>query len=571
MKIAEQLITENIDLWTSVVKAKSSAGRGGNKKLGLYGIEKLRELIVDLGMRGLLIKQDPNDGSASELLQKIAKEKSQLEQQGILKKHKAFSQVSEKDEPFSLPSNWGWARLGNIAKRIHYGYTAKANPEISNVKLLRITDIQNDKVDWDKVPGCEIREREVSQFKLNPGDILIARTGGTVGKSFWVEDIKISAVFASYLIRIEKCNEVYAPYLKVFLRSSLYWRQLITGARGAAQPNVNGRTLGAMALPLPPLAEQHRIVAKVDELMALCDQLEQEQESNLEAHATLVSVFLNTLTSATADSSQFAEAWQRIQDNFNILFTTESSIDQLKKTVLQLAVMGKLVPQDPEDDTAEELLNRIIKEREMLIKRGDLKMQKKSSKSSIIDNDLFLPKGWTLAPFGDLLFNRDAERVPLSVDTRKIRQGNFDYYGASGVIDSIDNYIFDKPLLLIGEDGANLINRSTPIAFIARGKYWVNNHAHVLDGISEIFLRYVCLHINAISLEPYVTGTAQPKMNQAKMNSIILRIPPEKEQHRIVAKVDEMMALCDKIKERLAAAEVTKLNLADSLVEQAIN
>ena len=152
-----------------------------------------------------------------------------------------------------------------------------------------------------------------------------------------------------------------------------------------------------------------------------------------------------------------------------------------------------------------------------------------------------------------------------------------DSYGASGVIDKIDGFLFDKPLLLIGEDGANLINRSTPIAFIARGQYWVNNHAHVLDGVSEGFLKYLELFINAIDLKPYVTGTAQPKMNQAKMNSIPVAVPPLAEQHRIVAKVDELMALCDRLEEarksreelrdKLTAASLARLTAPDTTPE----
>ena len=141
--------------------------------------------------------------------------------------------------------------------------------------------------------------------------------------------------------------------------------------------------------------------------------------------------------------------------------------------------------------------------------------------------------------------NRDAERIPVSVADREHRAKVYDYYGASGVIDTIDDYLFDKPLLLIGEDGANLLNRSTPIAFIARGKYWVNNHAHVLDGISETYLEYVAMYINSISLTPYVTGTAQPKMNQQKMGTILIPIPPESEQLRILERYELLSPLVD--------------------------
>ena len=172
-----------------------------------------------------------------------------------------------------------------------------------------------------------------------------------------------------------------------------------------------------------------------------------------------------------------------------------------------------------------------------------------------------IPKGWEWERFGNIMINKDSERVPLSVAQRQQLKKTYDYYGASGVIDKVDKYLFDKDLLLIGEDGANLINRSSPIAFIARGKYWVNNHAHVLDVCSGMALSYVALFINAISLVDYVTGTAQPKMNQEKMNSILLAIPPVKEQHRIL----EKMSLVDAFVDKYASLQ-TKLDSLDNSV-----
>ena len=169
------------------------------------------------------------------------------------------------------------------------------------------------------------------------------------------------------------------------------------------------------------------------------------------------------------------------------------------------------------------------------------------------------------------MISRDGERIPVSKEERRGRARNFDYYGASGIIDKIDGYLFDKPLLLVGEDGANLINRSTPIAFIARGKYWVNNHAHVLDGISENFLRFIELYINAIDLKPYVTGTAQPKMNQAKMNSIPVAVPPIDEQLRIVTKVDKLMALCDQLETQLSTAQSESRCLLEAVLHLTLN
>ena len=154
-----------------------------------------------------------------------------------------------------------------------------------------------------------------------------------------------------------------------------------------------------------------------------------------------------------------------------------------------------------------------------------------------------IPENWVWAGFGTAMINRDAERIPLSVNEREKLQKIYDYYGASGVIDKVDRYLFSKPLLLIGEDGANLLTRSKPIAFIANGQYWVNNHAHVIDSSDELLLEYVATYINAINLAPYVTGTAQPKMNQGKMNSILIPIPPTGEQFRIVQKINQIFSV----------------------------
>lgn len=238
-------------------------------------------------------------------------------------------------------------------------------------------------------------------------------------------------------------------------------------------------------------------------------------------------------------------------------------IKKLRELILELAVRGKLVPQDPNDEPASELLKRIAAEKAELVKQGKIKKQKPLPEISEEEKPFELPEGWEWVRLGDATYNRDAERIPLSSDERMNRKGDFDYYGASGIIDKIDDYIFDKPLLLIGEDGANLINRSTPIAFMAYGQFWVNNHAHVLDGISEDFLNYLCIYINAISLENYITGTAQPKMNQAKMNTILIGLPPEHEQLKIKNKVTELLSLCGKLEQQ----SLTSLDAHQQLVE----
>ena len=404
----DKLITDHIDIWSSALQTRSTAGRGSNGKIDLYGIKKLRELILELAVRGKLVPQDPNDEPASELLKRIAAEKAELVKQGKIKKQKPLPEISEDEKPFELPEGWEWVRLIDIMADIHYGYTASAD-ETKEVKLLRITDIQDDKVNWGTVPGCDISEKMVEQYKLNNNDIVIARTGGTVGKSYLVENMNVSSVFASYLIRLKYLSPMQAGFTKVFLGSQLYWKQLYDGTSGTGQPNVNGNTLKAIILPIAPINEQHKVVSKVDELMSLCDQLEQQSLSSLDAHQQLVETLLATLTDSH-NAEQFAEYWTRISQHFNMLFITEASIDALKQTILQLAVMGKLVPQDPNDEPATELLQRIEQEKAQLVKEGKIKKQKPLPPINEDEKPFKLPKGWEWCRIGSVI-NIRAELV----------------------------------------------------------------------------------------------------------------------------------------------------------------
>ena len=240
----------------------------------------------------------------------------------------------------------------------------------------------------------------------------------------------------------------------------------------------------------------------------------------------------------------------------------------LRQKILDLAIRGKLVPQDPNDEPAEVLLERIREQKQQMLKEGKLK--KKDIKNDTIifkgeDNLHYekfqdgtvkciedeipfeVPEGWCWARFLAITINRDSERKPISASQRTDVEKIYDYYGASGKIDKIDKYIFDEKLLLIGEDGANLVTRSKPIAFFAEGKYWVNTHAHCIDSPDKSILQFICFFINAINLEKYVTGSAQPKMTQDNMNSILVALPPYKEQQLISQQLDIIWASIDKI------------------------
>ena len=223
--------------------------------------------------------------------------------------------------------------------------------------------------------------------------------------------------------------------------------------------------------------------------------------------------------------------------------------EQLRASILQYAMEGKLVKQNPDDEPASELIKKIEKEKNKLIKEGKIKKNKKLPAIEKDEKPFDIPDSWEWVRLGSILYNLDGKRVPVSVSERNKKGKVYDYYGASGVIDKIDNYIFSKPLLLISEDGANLLARRTPIAFIATGKYWVNNHAHVFDGINLLFLKYISIFIESIDVSKYVTGTAQPKLNQQNLNKILVAVPPLEEQKRIVAKIEKLMPLVDEYAE----------------------
>ena len=251
----------------------------------------------------------------------------------------------------------------------------------------------------------------------------------------------------------------------------------------------------------------------------------------------------------------------------------------LRQKILDLAIHGKLVPQDPNDEPASVLLERIRAEKERLIKEGKIKKGKKSAKTSDKPHYPFeLPKGWCFTNIGELLINRDGERKPVSSAIRS-KQSNkiYDYYGAAGVIDKIDDYLFDEKLLLIGEDGANLLSKSKNNAFFAEGKYWVNNHAHVLDATDKNLLEYVAIVINAIKLDDYITGSAQPKLSQDNLNKIPIVLPPLSEQKRIMEAIIHWSLLIEQIEQnkidlqasiKQAKSKVLDLAIHGKLVSQ---
>ena len=230
-----------------------------NKELLKTHIKQARQKILDLAIHGKLVPQNKADEPARVLLERITRDNPHYEK--------------IEDEPFEIPENWAWCRLRNLSESIQYGYNAPAK-DSGRIKMVRISDIHENEVEWNSVPYCDIDEKEIQTYLLKKNDILFARTGGTVGKSFIVNNLPEDAVYAGYLIRTRYGKNANAQYMKYFMESNLYWEQLRDGCIATAQPNCNGKTLGKMKIPLPPLNEQSRIVAKIEELFSTLDQME---------------------------------------------------------------------------------------------------------------------------------------------------------------------------------------------------------------------------------------------------------------------------------------------------------
>ena len=234
--------------------------------------EDMKKSILQYAIQGKLVEQRPEEGTGEELYQHIQAEKQRLFKEGKIKKEKQLAEIVEDEVPLDIPESWKWVRWGDLSFSIQYGYNAPAKSS-GRIKMVRISDIQNGKVIWETVPFCDINEAEIQTYLLATNDILFARTGGTVGKSYIVKEITEDAIYAGYLIRTRYSDTLCPEYLYYFMQTQLYWTQLRNGTIATAQPNCNGQTLSKMILPLPPLAEQKRIVAKLEEILPLCERL----------------------------------------------------------------------------------------------------------------------------------------------------------------------------------------------------------------------------------------------------------------------------------------------------------
>ena len=524
----------------------------------------LRQKILDLAIRGKLVPQDPNDEPASVLLERIRAEKQRMVKDGKLKPkdikndtvifkgddnlhYEKFSDGTVKcieDEiPFELPEGWEWTRLGCITDVIQYGLSNSAE-STGNYRLLRITDIQNGCVNWDTVPFTSTDEPE--KYLLHKDDIVFARTGATVGKSFLITDLPYASVYASYLIRIRLINGISANYIYHFFNSYCYWEQVTDKAVGVGQPNCNGTALRELFIPLPSQAEQIRIVPVADNLLKIVDTITSEQESLSE-----------------------------------LIQTTKSKI-------LDLAIRGKLVAQDPNDEPASVLLKRIRAEKEELIKQGKIKRDKKESVIFKVDDNSYylrssdnnsydvamifnLPKNWEWCLLGDIFNVSSSKRVLKN----EWKSSGVPFYRAREIVKLSINGTVDNDLFISPEHYENLRkNYGVPntgdlmvtgvgtigkVYIVKENDVFYYKDASVLcfeniyKAINPRFAKLMLdssLIQNQIHSKTY--GNTVDTITISTAKNYLCVLPPLAEQKRIVDEIEKIFAILDDIANQVA-------------------
>ena len=432
------------------------------------------------------------------------------------------------DVPFEIPESWEWVRCGTLSESIQYGYNAPAQ-ENGRIKMVRISDIQDNSVMWETVPYCDIKEGEIDAYLLKPNDILFARTGGTVGKSYLVQEVPEEAIYAGYLIRTRYSNQLCPQYLKYFMESELYWSQLREGTIATAQPNCNGKTLGNMLVPIPPSHEQIRIVEKLNAVMA------------------------HVIEYGTIDSRS---------KHLNNIFP-----ERLKKSILQEAVQGKLVPQDPNDEPAAVLLERIRAEKQKLIAEGKIKKNKHESIIFRRDNSHYekcgsndvciddeipfdIPNSWCWTRLDNIITVRGGKRLPkgekllesptghVYIRVTDMKNNSVDlndlHYIDDKIYREISNYIITKDdiyIVIVGStigkvgiipnelDGMNLTENAARLT-----PYLVDKEYLLLALQTEYLQRQFLDKTNHVG---------QPKLALIRLKTSLIPMPPLEEQKRI--------------------------------------
>lgn len=528
------------------------------------GIKKLRELILELAVRGKLVPQYLSDEPASELLKRIAEEKARVTVEGKIKKQKLLAKIDEEEKPFELPEGWEWQRFGEIFS-LEYGDNLPA-------------DKRSNTGEYPVYGSNGVVGTHNKCFVASPC-IIVGRKGSAGALNLCIANGCCVTDVAYYCIPPSGCSLDYV--FKLF-----HTLGLDTLGKGI-KPGLSRNEAYELVVAIPPLPAQQRIVAKVDELMALCDRLEAQQTEAKSAHAQLVQALLDSLTQVS-DATDFTTNWQRLAEHFHTLLTTEASIEALKQTLLQLAVMGKLVPQAPNDEPASELLKRIAEEKARLVASKTIKASPPLEAVSECEKLFDIPTGWEWVRIGEICRPVSSGSTPSSelfryedgvpfLKVYNIRNQEIDFdYKRQFVSPEYHSSKMKRSTLIPGDVVMNIVGPPLGKVAIIPNTFpeWNCNQAIVFFGlIGPMLPQYVFTFLKEGSFLRNIAliGTAgQDNISVTKSKNIAIPIPPIAEQYRIVAKIDQLMVLCDQLKSRLTQARQLNEQLAITLVERAL-
>ncbi|MDB9448532.1 restriction endonuclease subunit S [Dolichospermum circinale] len=547
-------------------------------------VQKLRELILDLAVRGKLVPQDANDEPAAVLLERIKKEKERLVKEKKISKLESLPAIKDDEIPYDLPKSWEWVRLGNIGET-NIGLTySPSDISDTGIPVLRSSNIQSGKICLTDLKRVNTKIKE-SNF-VHTGDLLICARNGSkhlVGKTALIQDLPEVMAFGAFMaIFRSRCNE----YLLYFINSPLF-RRMIDDVNTTTINQITQQNLKSTIFPLPPLNEQKRIVSKVDELMKLCDELEARQKKKRETRILINNAALNKLLTAETPET-FTKNWQRIGDNFDILYSAPENIGKLRQAILQLAVMGKLVPQDANDEPAAVLLERIKKEKERLVKEGKIK----NEQSIVIDGNLYqIPKQWELVSLNQIIALMDSGWSPACKNHPTLDKSKWGVLKTTAVQPlvykeeehkELPEHLEPRPDYEV-QVGDLLITRAGPknrvgiccLVKKTRPKLMISDKIirfHLFEPF--IFPDFIVLILNTGFSQSFIetqkSGMAESQMNisQAKLRMTPIPLPPFNEQKRIVTKVDKLMKLCDELETKLTQTQTESEKIINAAVKQ---
>jgi type I restriction enzyme S subunit len=551
-------------------------------------IAHMRRFVLDLAVRGKLVPQDANDEPASELLKRIKTEKERLIEAGVTKVRQIMTRGRADKLIFDVPNGWELTELGTIAIKITDGTHKTPTYVESGVPFISIKDFSGGSLSLTNTRYISEEEHRALYQRCDPhkGDILLGRIG-TLGRAVLVEtDVQFSVFVSVALIRFNHSN-IHPMFLRFMLNSPFIEAEFnrIKIGGGTHTNKLNLGDLTTVAIALPPIAEQKRIVAKVDELMALCNQLEAAREKREATRDQLAASILARLNKPDPDT---------FQDDSGFMLNTLADItgrpDQIKQfrqTIRNLAVRGMLVPQDPKDEPASELLTRIKKEKEELIKSRAIPRQKEAVRDPTkLTHEL--PALWLPIALGEVCNlvtsgSRGWAEFYSSTGPGFIRAQNIRF----GKL-RLDDLAFVNPPsnsegsrtqvarddLLIVITGAGVTNPA--LLDHDPGEAYVSQHVGLVrptDSLLSVWL-LLCLMAEGAGRAELVErayGAGKPGLNLDNIRSLSVPLPPLAEQHRIVAKVNELMALCDQLEASLVVGQRTRTTLLEALLHEALD